>query len=113
MAEVSLAHEGLLVEAKLSEELARRLLGDLAYHSEQLEEELAEFWASFWLRSVRGGGPERGSRDRDRFREPEEGLRSWRDLGHYPHRLGEEDRGEDNCLHLRVFGQPALGSSSR
>ena len=41
VAEVSLAQE-LLVEAKLSEELARRLLGDLAYHSEQLEEELAE-----------------------------------------------------------------------
>jgi hypothetical protein len=41
VAEVSLAQE-LLVEAKLSEEVARRLLGDLAYQSEQLEKELAE-----------------------------------------------------------------------
>ena len=41
MAAVSLAQE-LLVEAKLSEEVARRLLGDLAYQSEQLEQELAE-----------------------------------------------------------------------
>ena len=41
VAEVSLVQE-LLVEAKLSEEAARRLLGDLAYQSEQLEEDLAE-----------------------------------------------------------------------
>ena len=32
----------LLGEAGLGEELARRLFGDLAYRSEQLEEELAE-----------------------------------------------------------------------
>jgi hypothetical protein len=41
VAEVSLVQE-LLVEAELSEEVARRLLGDLAYQSEQLEEDLAE-----------------------------------------------------------------------
>jgi Transposase DDE domain len=41
VAEVSLAEE-LVVEAKLSEQVARKLLGDLAYQSEQLEEDLAE-----------------------------------------------------------------------
>jgi len=43
VAEVPLTEE-LLAEARLREEedLARRLLGDLAYRSEQLEEELAE-----------------------------------------------------------------------
>lgn len=41
VAEVSLAEE-LLVEAKSSEQTARKLLGDLAYQSEQLEEDLAE-----------------------------------------------------------------------
>jgi Transposase DDE domain len=40
-ADVSLTEE-LLAEAGLGEEVARRLLGDLAYRSERLEEELAE-----------------------------------------------------------------------
>jgi hypothetical protein len=41
VAEVSLAEE-LLAEAELGGEVARKLLGDLAYQSQQLEEELAE-----------------------------------------------------------------------
>lgn len=41
VAEVSLTEE-LLAEAKLGEEVARRLLGDLAYRSQELGEELAE-----------------------------------------------------------------------
>jgi hypothetical protein len=41
VAEVRLVGE-LLGDAQLGEDLARRLLGDLAYRSEQLEEELAE-----------------------------------------------------------------------
>jgi hypothetical protein len=41
VAEVSLAEE-LLAEADLGGEVARRLLGDLAYRSQELEEELAE-----------------------------------------------------------------------
>jgi len=41
VAEVHLTKE-LLEEAKLGEEVARRLLGDLAYRSEDLQEELAE-----------------------------------------------------------------------
>ncbi len=40
-AEVSLTEE-LLAEADLGDELARKLLGDLAYRSRELEEELAE-----------------------------------------------------------------------
>ena len=40
-AEVSLAEE-LLAEANLGEEVARKLLGDLAYRSQELAEELAE-----------------------------------------------------------------------
>jgi hypothetical protein len=41
VAEVGLTEE-LLAEANLEDGLARRLLGDLAYRSEQLEEDLAE-----------------------------------------------------------------------
>ena len=41
VAEVSLTEE-LLAEAGLGEEMARKLLGDLAYRSEQLAEDLAE-----------------------------------------------------------------------
>jgi hypothetical protein len=41
VADVSLSEE-LLEEAKLGEEVARRMLGDLAYRSEELREELAE-----------------------------------------------------------------------
>jgi hypothetical protein len=41
VAEVSLSEE-LLAEADLGDEVARKLLGDLAYRSQELEEELAE-----------------------------------------------------------------------
>jgi hypothetical protein len=41
VADLSLIEE-LLAEAKLGEEVARKLLGDLAYQSQELEEELAE-----------------------------------------------------------------------
>jgi hypothetical protein len=41
VAETSLIEE-LLAEADLGEEVARKLLGDLAYRSQELEEELAE-----------------------------------------------------------------------
>ena len=40
MADLSLTEE-LLAEADLGEDVARKLLGDLAYRSEELEEELA------------------------------------------------------------------------
>jgi hypothetical protein len=32
---------------------------------------------------------------------------------HHARRAGNQDRGEDSSLHLRVLGQPASGSSSR
>jgi hypothetical protein len=41
VADVCLTEE-LLAQAKLGEEVARKLLGDLAYRSQDLEEELAE-----------------------------------------------------------------------
>jgi hypothetical protein len=41
VADLSLTEE-LLAEARLGEEVARKLLGDLAYRSQELEEELAE-----------------------------------------------------------------------
>jgi hypothetical protein len=41
VADLSLTEE-LIAEAKLGEEVARKLLGDLAYRSQELEEELAE-----------------------------------------------------------------------
>lgn len=41
VAEVDLSEE-LLAEAQLGEEVARRMLGDLAYRSRELEEDLAE-----------------------------------------------------------------------
>jgi hypothetical protein len=57
VAEVRLVGE-LLGDAQLGEDLARRLLGDLAYRSEQLEEELAE--VGIYLVTERSG--QRGKR---------------------------------------------------
>jgi hypothetical protein len=48
VAEVSLT-EGLLAEANLGGEVARKLLGDLAYRNRELEEELTEAAGSRWL----------------------------------------------------------------
>ncbi len=50
---------------------------------------------------------------RDRHLEPQEGLWPGRDFGHHPRGAGHQDRGEDNGLHLRLLGQPDVGSSSR
>jgi hypothetical protein len=47
VAEVRLTKE-LLEEAKLGQEVARRLLADLAYRSEDLEEDLAGLGIAFW-----------------------------------------------------------------
>jgi hypothetical protein len=49
--------EELLAEANLSEGLARKVFGDLAYRSELLEEELAKvgiLLVSEWARQRRG-----------------------------------------------------------
>ena len=55
VAEIRLVSE-LLGEAGLGEEVARRLLGDLAYRSEQLGEELAEVGVSLVTEHSRQGG---------------------------------------------------------
>jgi hypothetical protein len=47
VAEVRLTKE-LLEEAKLGQEVARRLLADLAYRNEDLEEDLAGLGIAFW-----------------------------------------------------------------
>jgi hypothetical protein len=111
VAEVRLTKE-LLEEAQLGEEVARKLLADLAYRGED-----------------RGGtgrvgdrvGNQRGQREasrgetasRDRLFELEASLWSRRDVGDDHHRARDQDRGQDNGLHLRFLHQPAVGSSSR
>lgn len=57
VADVSLTEE-LLAEAKLGAEVARRVLGDLAYRSEELSEALAEVGVllSCWPPSHPSGG---------------------------------------------------------
>src|SRR5215210_6165521 len=49
----------------------------------------------------------------DRHLDLEAGLRCGRDVGDDHHRAGDEDRGEDLRVHLRVLGQPEVGSSPR
>ena len=56
VAEIYLTEE-LLMEAKLGDEVARKLLGDLAYRSAELEEDLAELGILLLTeRSTRGPG---------------------------------------------------------
>jgi len=45
--------------------------------------------------------------------EPQEGLRSGRDLGHHSHRFGYPDCSQDNCSHLRFLHQSYVGTLSR
>jgi len=61
VADVSLTEE-LLAEAALGEGVARRLLGDLAYRSEDLREALSEVDIPFWQPSALSGVPESGSK---------------------------------------------------
>ena len=56
IAEVRLTKE-LLEEAKLEEEVARKLLADLAYRSEDLEEELAELGIALVTSEASGKRP--------------------------------------------------------
>jgi hypothetical protein len=48
--------EELIAEAALGDGVARRLLADLAYSSEDLREALALWLASFWRPSEPSGG---------------------------------------------------------
>jgi hypothetical protein len=57
VADVCLTEE-LIAEAALGDGVARRLLADLAYSSEDLREALALWLASFWRPSEPSGGAE-------------------------------------------------------
>jgi len=61
VADISLTEE-LINEAKLEEGVTRRLLGDLAYRSEDLREALSEVDIPFWQPSALSGVPESGSK---------------------------------------------------
>jgi hypothetical protein len=61
VADVSLTEE-LINEAKLEKGITRRLLGDLAYRSEELREALAEVDTSFWQPGDPSGGVGSGSK---------------------------------------------------
>ena len=110
VAEIGLTEE-LLVEADLGEEIARELFADLAYRSEQLEDDLAECGIRLVTEPSNGAWEEAAARGC--FGEPQEGLSFRRDLGHHARRIGHEDRGQDLRLHLRFLHQPDAGSSSR
>jgi hypothetical protein len=95
VAEVRLAEE-LLTEADLREEVGRRLLGDLAYQSEALEEALAECGVVAGDRAFEAARQEaaRG----DLLFEPQAGVRAREDFGQDAGGARHEDRGQDNRL---------------
>ena len=110
VAEVRLTEE-LIADAKLRDDLARRLLGDLAYRSEALGQALAECGISLVTQRADQHG------ERQRIEIALSSLKrvfglGW-DAGDDFGGAGDQDRGEDLCLHLRIPGQPAAGSSSR
>jgi Transposase DDE domain len=111
-ADLSLTEE-LFAQADLGSEVARKLLGDLAYRSAELEEELAELGISCWLPTKPvPDGLGSASRSRSPFRASSEPS-GWGDFGHHAGGIGHKDRSQDDRLHLCVLGQPASGSSSR
>ena len=77
VAEVSLIEE-LLAEAKLGDGAARKLLGDLAYRSGRLKEQLAAS-SAILLATTESSARRPGARQQveNRFGEPQAGLRSW------------------------------------
>ena len=89
--------------AKLGEGVARRLLGDLAYRSEQSREAVTEVGVLFSDRTLQVATWGQSAR-RVRYLELEAGVRSWRDVGYHAGGTGDEDRDKDLCLHLCVFG---------
>ena len=108
VAEVRLTEE-LIAEANLGEDLARRLLGDLAYRS--VGSCLGR------MRDLSGDTQGRPARPeaahRDRAFDSQAGVRSRGDAGDDPGGACEQDRGEDLRLHLRLSRQSPPGSSSR
>jgi len=77
--------------AKLGEGVARRLLGDLAYRSEQLREAVTEVGVLFSDRARQVAMWRQPAR-RDRYLELEAGVKSWRDVGYHAGGTGDEDR---------------------
>jgi hypothetical protein len=112
VAEVRLRKE-LLEEAQLGEEVARRLLADLAYRGEDLAEELAGSGIAL-VTPARPAGGEEGSdsKYRDRLFELEGSLWSRRDVGDDHHRAGEQDlkakmTAYTNAFYInRLLGRP-------
>ena len=113
VADLSLTEE-LLAEANLGGEVACKLLGDLAYRRQELEEELAE--SGIALVSSEASARRPGIRQQIEIGhlQPQANLRSRRDLGHHHARwAGRQDRSQDNGLHLRFSHQPGVGAFSR
>jgi hypothetical protein len=108
---ISLSEE-LIDETALGEGVARKLLGDLAYRSEDLREALAEVGI---LLATERAERRHGVRqlNRDRSFEPQEGLWVGRDFGYHARWVGYQDRGQDSSLHLRLCGQQDVGTPSR
>jgi hypothetical protein len=112
VAEVSLAEE-LLAEADLGGEVARRLLGDLAYRSQELEEELAESGIALVTSEASARRPRVRQQVEVCFSSLKRVFGLGGDLGHHPRGVGYQDRGQDDGLHLRFPHQPAVGPSSK
>jgi len=110
-ADLSLAEE-LVAEAGLGGEVARKLLGDLAYRSQELEEELAELErGGYRLRQCETAWTPPA--DRDRLFESQADLRAGGDIGHHVGGIGHEDRSQDDRLHLRLSDKQNVGTTSR
>ena len=111
VADISLSEE-LIYETALGEGVARKLLGDLAYRSEDLREALAEVGI---LLATERAERRHGVRQqiRDCSFEPQEGLWVGRDFGYHARWVGYQDRGQDSSLHLRLCGQQDVGTPSR
>jgi Transposase DDE domain len=105
--------EELVAEAALGEGVARRLLADLAYRSEELREALV---AGVGILSA----TERAERRRGVRQHVEIAISSLKrvfglgeTLATTLNRAGYQDRGEDSSLHLRFPGQQGAGTPSR
>src|SRR5215204_3359696 len=114
VAEVVRLTEELINEANLTDDLARRLLGDLAYRSEAKRSVGPRLGRVRDLPGDREGRPARPeAAHRDRPFEPQAGVRARRDAGDDPGGSGEQDRGEDLRLHLRLSRKSPPGPTTR
>ena len=113
VADISLTEE-LINEAALGEGVARRLLGDLAYRSEDLREALAEVGI---LLATERAERRRGARQHIEIAlsslKRVFGLRFGRDFSHHPRGAGHQDSGQDLRLHLRIPSQQGVEAPSR